>query len=65
MRIAKIKMGIIVLAILLLLGAKYNGGREVFIAKVTSFQAWILLILRPSTVGYFKGLLNLGQEKKN
>jgi hypothetical protein len=39
---------------------------EVFIAKVTSFQAWITIIPHqtvnePSTVGYFKGLLDLSQ----
>jgi ABC-type oligopeptide transport system substrate-binding subunit len=69
MRIITIKMDIIILAILFLSCAKYNGKKEVFISKVTLFQSldyantassyeW------PSTVGYFKGLINLGQEKK-
>lgn len=49
--------------------AKYNGKKDVFIAKVTSFQAWIMLIILhqalngPSTIGYFKGLLDLSLRK--
>jgi hypothetical protein len=44
-RIITIKMDIIILAILFLSCAKYNGKKEVFISKVTLFQAWIMLIL--------------------
>lgn len=43
-------------------------GEHVFITKVTLFQAWIMAIPhhamnKQSTFGYFKGLLDLGQEK--
>jgi len=46
-KITKIKMDILYLAMLFLPCAKYNGKKEVFIAKVTSFLGSIMLNIAP------------------